>query len=370
MLRYAQHMERSGKPVKEPSLNRPVRAIVRAKEGTRALNVTTNIIPFRKTLAVLTHPVAVFIWFQFVWVCLTVLWVLWYVDRLDNLSQLQKMGSQMIAGNASVWDLVSGLVLLTAMLIGSIWLFVIGQKRTADFKQQQIFVSSVTHELRSPLANLQLTFETLKKRTLPDDIKAQLLDNGEKDTERLLRLVNQILLSARLDKGIEKFDEKSESIELNSLIDQAIERAKVIDPDAPNRIEIDCPGSMRVHAPRSALLLLLANLVENAVKYSPGGELISICAALDGPDHVKISIKDRGFGLEKHELRKIFRMFYRGTIANTKAIKGTGVGLFIVKTVSKLLNANIWAESEGRGLGSTFFLRLPLTKKDKIKSRV
>lgn len=259
--------------------------------------------------------------------------------------------------------LVSGLILLTAMLIGSIWLFIIGQKRTSDFRQQQIFVSSVTHELRSPLANLQLTFETLKKRQLPDDVKQTLLENGEKDTERLLRLVNQILISARLDKGIERFDEKNVAIDVAELIDQSIERAEILEETVRSRIQILCSGGIKIHGPRSAFLLMLSNLIENAVKYSDKNDPIEIRAGFDGPDHVLLAIKDRGQGLTKSELKKVFRMFYRGPIANAKAIKGTGIGLFIVKTVARLMNGTVWAESEGRDLGSTFYLRIPINRK-------
>lgn len=324
---------------------------------------TFKLSPLRKMMRFITHPVTIFTVFQLMWIALTVLWVLWYVERLDDISELKKLGMQVIDKDAPLPVLVSGLILLGIMLIGSIWLFVIGQKRTSDFRQQQVFVSSVTHELRSPLASLLLTFETLKKREPPSDIKLQMYENGQKDCERLLRLVNQILISARLDRGIESFDEKVEPLDLLAFISQASKRAEVIDQDAKDRIKIDCPPGLKIHAPKSAFLLLMSNLLENAVKYSPEGGDVEVKADYDGTEHILISVKDQGFGLDKSETKKIFRMFHRGAIANTKAIKGTGIGLFIVKTVSKILGGYVWAESEGRGTGSTFFLRLPLNKR-------
>jgi signal transduction histidine kinase len=321
----------------------------------------------KKLFGILTHPVGIFILFQFMWVSLTVLWVLWYVDRMDALTELRRIGFQAIDLTNPTSALVWGLILLVVMLIGSIWLFIFGQKRASDFKQQQFFVSSVTHELRSPLASLLLTFETLKKREPPENIKQQMFENGQKDCERLLRLVNQILISSRLDRGIESFDETIETLDLEDLIKQACDRAELVETGSLNRIEINCPDGLNIEVPESAFLLLMSNLVENAVKYSPDGGKIKIRVLKDGNDYVKISISDPGFGLDKTELKKIFRMFHRGTIANTKAIKGTGIGLFIVKTVSKILGGHVWAESEGRSKGSTFHLRLPLNGRFKRK---
>ena len=321
-----------------------------------------KISPISRLLQFITHPVAIFCLFQLVWISLTILWVLWYLQILDDFSELGKIQAQVKQNGASVAVLVSGLILLGVMLIGSIWLFIIGQKRTSDFKQQQIFVSSVTHELRSPLASLLLTFETLKRREPPEEVKQTMIDNGVKDCERLLRLVNQILLSARLDRGIGSFDEKSEAHNLVSMIKQASKRAEVIDPKALERIKVDCPESLMVDVPQSAFLLLLSNLIENAVKYSPEGEYIYIHVFETDSEKLRISVIDKGFGLEKAEIKKVFRMFHRGSIAKTKAIKGTGVGLFIVKSISKLLGATVWAESEGKGKGSRFHIDLPVAK--------
>ena len=317
----------------------------------------------KSILNVITHPIGIFVLFQFMWIALTILWVLWYVDRMDVLSELRKLGLQAIDFNPSTSVLVWGLVLLVVMLIGSIWLFIVGQKRASDFKQQQFFVSSVTHELRSPLASLLLTFETLKRREPPEEVKQQLFENGEKDCQRLLRLVNQILISSRLDRGIEAFDESRESLSLQALIEQACDRAEIIEAGSRQRIEIFCPEGLNVFVPKSAFQLLMSNLVENAVKYSPDGGKITIKAEKEAADKVKITITDQGFGLNKTELKKIFKMFHRGTIANTKAIKGTGIGLFIVKTITKFLGGQVWAESEGRNFGASFHLRLPIKGK-------
>ncbi|MDB2447124.1 ATP-binding protein, partial [bacterium] len=146
------------------------------------------------------------------------------------------------------------------------------------------------------------------------------------------------------------------------------ERAEIIESGAEQRIKINCPPGLIIHVPKSAFLLMISNLIENAIKYSPDGGDVKVLVGYDGQHHIKISITDPGFGLEKTELKKIFRMFHRGTLANTKAIKGTGIGLFIVKTVSKVLGGFVWAESEGRGTGSTFHLRLPMNRLKKFKA--
>lgn len=104
--------------------------------------------------------------------------------------------------------------------------------------------------------------------------------------------------------------------------------------------------------------LIISNLIENAIKYSKKETPIFITATTND-QYMIFSIKDEGIGIAPNDIKKIFRMFYRSSIASTKAVPGTGLGLFIVKSLAQVLGGKVWVESEGRGFGSTFYLRLP-----------
>ena len=182
----------------------------------------------------------------------------------------------------------------------------------------------------------------------------------ERDISRLLNLIERILISSRLDRGIFELDQKQkpENIAFYELIQSTINQSKHLDQDIEDRIDIVCPKAMTVGLPKVGLNLILENLVENAIKYSPGNKAIRIEASVERA-RLLICVEDAGFGLAPKDLRKIFRMFYRSDAASKKAIKGTGLGLFIVKSTVTLMGGTIWAESEGLGLGSAFYVSLP-----------
>ena len=311
-------------------------------------------------LRILKHPIFIFIICQVLWIAILLLWVLWSVDLLNTFHQINLKRIEGIDSDGTITVLVVGCILLGMLLVGSVTLFVFGQKQSYLFRAQQDFLSSVTHELRSPLTSLQLTFETLNKREVDIPTQKKLFDHAGRDIERLGRLVNQILISARLDRGIAAFtDEKVEDIQLKVLLKMAAERAGWLDQELDKRLTIRCPSYINIYFSRPALMLILSNLIENAIKYSEKPTPIDIKAWVTQEGRVQISIRDQGLGIQKEEIKRIFRLFQRGPIAAKKAIPGTGVGLFIVKGILKVLRGKVWAESEGPGKGSTFHILLP-----------
>ena len=350
----------------------------------------------RVGLKVITHPVFIFVGFQCVWVILTLFWIFWFArdlegvdilfDAAGNAIGIQRTGttamappaadhltdspatlsalsfySQMMGQGQVLGQLIAGLVMLGTLLSGAIWLFWFGQRKASYYRQQQAFISSVTHELRTPITTLNLVFSNLKNHQLQPERVVHLLEIGDQQLTRLMNLINNILLTARLDRGIEMLDEKKQKLTVKALLEMAVERNKSLDQAIFSRVTIQCLPALAIVGPRSALVTLFANLIQNAIKYSPALSPVEITVSLYGGDYVDIRFKDYGCGIEdESELKKIFKMFYRGMQSTQHGVGGTGVGLFIVKTIVKLLRGSVWAQSEGKDKGLTITVRLPI----------
>ncbi len=315
-----------------------------------------------KRLRWVTHPITIFVFLQIVWLAITLIWVIWFVGEREAISKLAaKFGREYFDPRLTITILVVGCVLLGVLLVGTILLFVFGQRQSYLARQQRTFVSSVTHELKSPLASLQLAFETMNAHRLDEATSRRLSDMIQTDIDRLRRLVDQILVAGRLDKGILMFDEEHQQVHMPDLIQRIGEKLSYLDPNLGQRLVVHCPPTLTLKASRSALTLIVNNLVENAIKYSPKGSEVVITAERS-PTDILISVQDQGIGLDLKDRRRIFRMFHRSDTAIKKAIPGTGLGLYIVKSAVRMLGGRVWAESLGAGQGSTFYVSLPLER--------
>jgi signal transduction histidine kinase len=307
----------------------------------------------------MTHPITIFVSLQIVWLAITLIWVIWFVGAQQEIASLaQRFGREVFDSRVTVSILVVGCVLLGVLLVGTITLFVFGQRQSYQARQHRNFVSSVTHELKSPLASLQLSFETMTSRELDPPTSARLMRIIDTDIERLRRLVDQILVAGRLDRGALGFDDEVLDLDFRQLINSVQESLIYLDPAVGSRLEIECEPGTKIRAPRQALLLILNNLLENAVKYSPRESRITV-ACTDGPNETFFYVRDQGYGLDKKDMRRIFKMFHRSESAVKKAIPGTGLGLYIVKSAVRVLGGRVWVESPGRNKGTTFYVSLP-----------
>ncbi len=237
-------------------------------------------------------------------------------------------------------------------------LFIWGQRQTSLIQQQRHFVSSVTHELRTPLASIQLAYETMTERALPESTKQKLLSMSRIDIERLIRLVNQILISSRLDRGLSMFQDDIEELAFRQTTLEIIHSLTHLDANIAGRIELNGAENLTWRGSKNAFNIVLSNLLENAIKYSPMKSNIVVTSdTIAGSLHV--TVKDQGIGLNKRDKKKIFKMFYRSSEVTKQAIQGTGLGLFIVKTSLEQLGGTITVTSAGHGEGSTFKATFP-----------
>ena len=291
------------------------------------------------------------------------MWVIWFVGRRREIERLaSQLNPALLADETSVVVLiVVGIILLSMLGAGTIMLFAWGQRQTSLIQQQRDFVSSVTHELRTPLASIRLAHETLMERSLPEDTQKKLLSMSRVDIERLIRLVNQILISSRLDRGLAMFNDDISDIFVAPAIQAILSTLIHLDSQISNRVTLKSANDLRWRGSQNAFNIVLGNLLENAIKYSPSPAKGPIVVKAEKTkDFLKISIEDAGLGLSKRDRKRIFKMFYRSKDATSRAIHGTGLGLFIVKTTLEQLGGRIEVASAGVGEGTTFTASFPL----------
>lgn len=307
---------------------------------------------FNKLLHTISRPVAIFILLQVVWVMVLFLWIFSF-NKIFS-----KMGLNPDISTLNILMVTVGCVLLFLILVGTVMLFVFTQKQASFLRRQKNFVSSVTHELKSPLASLQLSFETLQNPKLPKNVESRINEMVYQDIARLNHLVDRILVSARIEQGVYEIENTRENNNIKRLVINLIRQAGHLDENLESRISLDIDSDVISPLPKLALSIIVGNLLENAIKYSLPNTPINI-SAKKFKESISLTISDYGYGLTSKDLKKVFKMFYRADLASKKAIKGTGLGLYISKSTAKLLKGDIQVKSEGLGKGTQFVVNLP-----------
>ena len=254
-------------------------------------------------------------------------------------------------------------VLLFAILIAGVvvnTVFLLREIRRNE--RQDSFLNTVTHELKTPIASIRLYLDTLERRPVDEDQRQAFYRIMRADTDRLLGTVDQVLKAGELG-GRARTGERTR-LELQPLLADCIAITLLRHHLASESIVLEeTPGDVRlfVLGHTEDLRTAILNLLENAVKYSPGGVHIRCRLSIERYTFVVLAIADTGLGLPSHELKRIFRRFYRAADASERAkIKGTGLGLFLVHTIARQHGGTIRALSEGPGHGVTMLLKLPL----------
>jgi len=240
---------------------------------------------------------------------------------------------------------------------------VLADDRTRERRVETIrrdFVANVSHELKTPVGALNLLAEAVGEAK--DDPEAVVRFSGRMHTEseRLTRLVQQIIDLSRLQNDL--LSDDATTIKVGELISEACEHSATDAEHKNIEIATAVEPDLYVHGDRAQLHAAVSNLVENAVTYSPEGSRVSVSASLMD-EHVRLTVADNGIGIPGDELDRIFERFYRVDPARARATGGTGLGLSIVKHVaaSNGGSVEVWSEP---GLGSSFTLVLPAYSQD------
>ena len=202
-------------------------------------------------------------------------------------------------------------------------------------KQQQNFILSITHELKSPLSSIKLMSQTLKRHNLKDSEKNMLINNSLKEVDRLQNLVENVLLAAKIDNNSYGFLKRE--LNLSELTEALVKSCRT----AKNaNIEAEIEPHISFNADKTGMTSVIVNLIENAIKYSKEEILVNVALFKKG-DKVFFVVKDQGIGIVGEEKYKIFDKFYRVGNEDTRATKGTGLGLYIVKQLVLFHNGDI-----------------------------
>lgn len=264
----------------------------------------------------------------------------------------------LLAEQAEWTALTIGVVTFTMILIGlSFWLALTIKEIRLNHRQAN-FVDSVTHELKSPIAALQLSLETLRMRDLDEDKRTEFHAMMAEELTRLDQLIEQLLEVGRLDAiGAH---ERPETVPLQTLLYRCAESACIQHHvDIERVLTFDVPR-ISIHARRMMLQLVFSNLIDNAVKYADDPPAVRIEAFPTGADRVTVRITDNGSGVSYDERKKVFRIFYRGGSELERRRKGTGLGLYIVYTIVRRLKGKVTVLDRVDGeQGCTFQVELP-----------
>ena len=272
-----------------------------------------------------------------------------------NIGWITMMAEQarpgvLVAGMITFGLIIAGLIVYTVFLVLEI-------RRN---EEHDTFINAVTHELKTPIASIRLYLDTLKSRSLTDEQRQHFYDVMLADAERLHRTVDDVLKAGAISQP-KASGRAMVNVDLTALARECVEVARIRHhlPAETIALELHDDGPLLVRGDTEDLRSVIANLLDNAVKYSNERVQVTVAVAAPSPKAVWVRVQDRGIGIPRTHLKRIFNRFYRVQRRDRHQVKGTGLGLYIVRSIARAHGGRIFVQSEGEGHGATFTLELP-----------
>jgi two-component system sensor histidine kinase SenX3 len=259
-------------------------------------------------------------------------------------------GILLVLGILLLLVIISGVGLNTAFLVREI-------RRN---EQHDAFINAVTHELKTPVASIRLYLETLQTRPVEESKRKEFYRIMLDDSDRLLATIEQVLRTGRMGATSRKLN--LTRIEIDGLIEECMARARTLHSLPAGSLQFRPGPPATVLGDADEVRAAVSNLIDNAVKYSGSEVKVTVETAKADGKFVSVRVKDEGPGIPKTELKRVFKRFHRVPGPLASRVKGTGLGLYIVRSVAKRHGGRAWADSAGPGRGSLFVLQLPIAK--------
>ncbi|EMR05539.1 Sensor histidine kinase YycG [Bhargavaea cecembensis DSE10] len=222
--------------------------------------------------------------------------------------------------------------------------------------ERREFVSNVSHELRTPLTSMRSYLEALADGAWKDEeIAPSFLHVTQTETERMIRLVTDLLQLSRMDSR--EYELNTDIVDFVKFFHRIIDRFELMKSKDVQFVRLIPPGPLYTELDMDKMTQVIDNIISNALKYSPDGGNVRFSVQAED-DHIKVAVSDQGMGIPEANVKRIFERFYRADKARSRAMGGTGLGLAIAKEMIQAHGGHIWAESE-EGKGTTIFFTLP-----------
>jgi signal transduction histidine kinase len=298
------------------------------------------------------------------------LYIYWYLEVKTGLRALidrfEIDTSQALALDTWVVILVTS-ILCGLILMGIFTIFVYSQKTLQLYRLQHNFINNFTHELKTPVTSIKLYLQTFTKYELARSEQLKYIGYMLTDVNRLSENISRILNLAKIESR--SYSGEFIETDLGRVVRRFFKENIHLFKHAKIRIQPFDKGPLRCRINQNLFDMLLMNLTTNALKYNES-ETPQVTVSFDvQPRSIRMAFRDNGIGLEKKEIKKIFKKFYQSGTADNMSAKGTGLGLHLVQNIARLHKAKVIAQSQGRNQGTTFWLVLPLGRQNLSQQR-